>query len=324
MGKKIVFLLALTLVIKVIYSQHYRAFDSTTTWGTEFVYKVDGTCYVQENKKYKIQGSVLNNGNKWLQVGAQGQSHWHPNSPVMTCMSLSFFMPGPYNTTVGFLLNDTINKRVYFKNNLPANYTPTLSDVLYDFNKVVGDTFVFSGCLPYKLKIYKIDSVLFSGKYHKRFVTAVVPFPIGNSRVSIIEGIGCTIDPFFPSINGMNEQYRNLLCFASPLQSQTVMNDTTFTNGVCNNLLLNLKQATLSKIAIYPSPADDNIIVMHDEEGVDKLEYTIVDVMGRPVLKGTLLQNDRNIPIKNLNNGIYFVNFSDSNGSFSKKIVVAR
>jgi hypothetical protein len=328
MIKKTIFFIILSLYLNIIYSQKYQPVDSTTVWATEYVYKIDGTCYVQENGKSYIKGYVLNNGNKWLKIFYSKTSNWHPNSPSATCMNLSYTMPAQsLNQASGYLLNDSLNKKVYVKNSLPVNYTPTNADVLYDFNnKLVGDTLYVTGSvLPLKFKINTIDSVLFTGKYHKRFITAYTGSSIANTMYSFTEGIGSSIHPFSPGINAMGEQYRKLLCFASPTLSIAVSTHTVFANGTCANFVMNLSERNKFEFNIYPNPVSDKLSIVNVQFVPEKIDYELIDLVGQLKQKGELKENRNDIGLQNLSDGIYFINFYKEGSIISStKIIVSR
>ena len=192
--------------------------DSTTVWSSEYGYKYSSsTCYLQENQKYYIKGYVVDLGRVWHKVYTTRVTQVHPMSFCSTPPSL----PAPiYNSLRGYLYNDVANKKIYILNLAPSNYTLSPNDVWYDFNKTVGDSLYFrhpSYSPPvYKFKINSIDSILFSGKYHKRFLTTCVPSAINvPNPVSFIEGVGSSFGPFDAGINPMGEQFTNCLLYTS-------------------------------------------------------------------------------------------------------------
>lgn len=325
--KKIAIIIVFIFSLNKMYSQKYRPVDSTTAWATEYVYKIDGTCYVQQKGKFYIKGYTLNNSNKWLKIYSSQTSNWHPNSPQATCMNLSFNMPGPsYNNFGGYLLNDSLNKRVYFKGNLPANYTPVAADILYDFNnKIVGDTLYVPSFQTLKFKITAIDSVLFTGKYHKRFIGKTSASLNPQQEYSFTEGIGSSIHPFYPIINGMGEQYSNLLCFASPTQSIAVTNHTLFANGSCTSFLMSSLEKNKDEFSIFPNPVSNKLSIINMQFVSERTEYELIDLVGHQKLKGQLKEGDNNIDLQTLSDGIYFINFyKEGNIVSSKKIVISK
>ncbi len=329
--KKIIIVSLLALVSIAGYSQKYRLFDSTTVWGTEYAQKVQTNCYTLENDKYFIKGYELNNGNIWLKVFYNYTKYWHPASA-----GYCYTMPPVLNPTngnnilLGYLYNDSINKRVYFTTTLTANYVPPANKILYDFNKVLGDTMYYTNPymppnMPAKFKINAIDSILFSGKYHKRFLGTSNFIVNSSTTVSFTEGIGSSIDPFSPVRSSFFESWSYLLCFASPSHSLSVSNHTVLTNGGCTNLVMNISEKEKSSFDIFPNPAADHLSVTVEQSAYAKINYEFINVVGELKQKGELTAVSTHINLQHLANGIYFINFyKEGTIVLSKKIVVDR
>jgi ELWxxDGT repeat protein len=72
------------------------------------------------------------------------------------------------------------------------------------------------------------------------------------------------------------------------------------------------------QLMVYPNPADKAIYVRYDAP----VEFKIVDMMGRTIMKGTTSNADSPVMIEHLNAGTYvFIAFT-SHGQIAKKIVV--
>lgn len=329
--KKIIIVAVFIFSINKIYSQKYRLFDSTTVWGTEYAQKVQTNCYTLENDKYFIKGYELNNGNVWLKVFYNYTKYWHPAS-AGNCYTMAPVLnpTNGNNIPLGYLYNDSINKRVYFTTTLTANYVPPANKILYDFNKVLGDTMYFNN--PYmppnmyaKFKITAIDSILFSGKYHKRF-SGTSDFILNSSvTVSFAEGIGSSIDPFSPVRSSFFESWSYLLCFASPSHSLSVSSHTVLANGGCNNLVMKLDENEENSFGIYPNPASDNLYITVKQSAYENINYEFINVVGELKQKGALTAASSNISLHTLASGIYFINFYKEGAIVSsKKIVIDR
>jgi hypothetical protein len=325
---RIIVLAIFIFLLNKIFSQKYQPVDSTTVWATNYYYKTNPYyCYESQNLKYFSKGYELNNGNIWLKIqfSAQNYSNSTPSNP--NCVNSNWFSNG----FMGYLFNDTINKRVFFRpvwlGSLPPNHIPEISnsntnELIYDFNKVVGDSMYVNSIV--KFEILSIDSILFSGKYHKRFLTVATPsINTLNTNISFIEGIGSSIDPFEPFKADGFESGSKLLCFASPTQSMSVTNHTVFTNGGCANLVLNIKETEIFGLNIYPNPASDHISVVLDQNSVAGTNYKVVNLLGQEKLTGTLKETKNDIDLVDLKSGIYFINFY-KNDQFvlCKKIVI--
>jgi hypothetical protein len=329
--KKIVIITVFIFLINKTFSQKYQPVDSTTVWATNYYYKTNPYyCYESQNLKYFSKGYELNNGNIWLKIqfSAQNYSYATPSNP--NCVNSNWFSNG----FIGYLFNDTINKRVFFRNSifgaLPPNHIPLsttsgTNELIYDSNKMVGDSMYVSSYNSY-FKILSIDSVLFSGKYHKRFLATISP-PNGSlPKISLLEGIGSSIDPFTPYKAAGFESGSKLLCFASPTDSISVTSHTVFTNGNlgCANLSLNnVKEIEKFDLSIYPNPASDHISVVLEQNSAVGTNYKVVNLLGQEHLTGTLKETKNDIDLVDLKSGIYFINFyKNDRFVLCKKIVI--
>ena len=207
---------------------------------------------------------------------------------------------------------------------------PPANKILYDFNKVLGDTMYYNN--PYmppnmyaKFKITAIDSILFSGKYHKRFL-GTSDFILNSSvTVSFAEGIGSSIDPFSPVRSGFFESWSYLLCFASPSHSLSVSSHTVLANGGCNNLVMKLDEKEKNSFGIFPNPASDHLSITVEQSAYEKINYEFINVVGEVKQKGELTAASTNINLQHLASGIYFINFYKEGTIVSgKKIVIDR
>jgi len=70
------------------------------------------------------------------------------------------------------------------------------------------------------------------------------------------------------------------------------------------------------QVALYPNPAQKNIMLNNVSE-YDT--YKIYDTNGRLIVNGKLKEDQTTINVEQLNDGIYFVNISDSSGVHSLK-----
>lgn len=324
--KEIVIIIVFIFSINKTFSQKYQPVDSTTVWATYYSYKYNN-CYMQNNIKYFSKGYEINNGNVWLKIHSSMASNL--NGQHISCQAPPLFGTG----LIGYLFNDTINKKVFFRpttlppNHIPLNNNSWTNELIYDFNKVVGDSMFVQPNNVY-FKILSIDSILFSGKYHKRYITATSPFNSLIPKISLLEGIGSSIDPFAPyKANGF-ESNSKLLCFASPTQSMSVTNYTVFTDGNlgCANLSMinvNVKETEQFDFSIYPNPTSDHITIVLEQNSAVGTNYKVINLLGQEQSAGTLKETKNVIDLVSLKSGIYFINFC-KNDRFvlCKKIVI--
>lgn len=91
-----------------------------------------------------------------------------------------------------------------------------------------------------------------------------------------------------------------------------------------NNLVINSVNSTnISKVSvnIYPNPAKDivNIKIAPYKPG---LNYKIYNILGKTVYNGCINSDLTNVPVNNLNDGIYFINLFSFNESITHKIII--
>lgn len=173
------------------FAQKYQAIDSTLVWSTEQWEKQ--SCYVVTQSQFYTKGYELNNGRAWLKVYKSYYSYsFGPTCPPA--------VPWIYNQFDSYVWNDTINKRVYKTFTLTPSFNPAASNLLYDFNKGIGDTIVlnplFGSFLSgFKLPITNVDSILFAGKYHRRLITDCIPgiLQLNNTKATFMEGVGSSL-----------------------------------------------------------------------------------------------------------------------------------
>lgn len=307
-------------------AQQYRPFDSTTVWSSEYGYKYSSaTCYLLENQKYYMNGYVIDLGRIWHKVYCSKVTQVHPFS---SCATPPTIPPPVFNALRGYLYNDVLNKKVYFKQTAPSSSTLSPNDVWYDFNKTVGDSLYLrnpSYIFPYyKFKINSTDSILFSGNYHKRFFVTCVPAAINIANpLSFVEGIGSSLGPFDALINGMGEQYTNLLCFASPTQTMSITNHSVYTTGgSCSNITLGIIKNSINEGGIFPNPAS-NYFIIQNGDGHEELIYEVYNSIGQIQLSGTVI-GQKQINTETLSNGIYFIKISTNIQSEIKKLLIQK
>lgn len=306
-------------------AQKYRSIDTTLIWSTEEVGKNMASCYVQSQCKYYLKGFELNNSNFWYKIY---KSYSASGISFPACTT---FVSGPpvLNSFYGYVFDDTLNKKIYFKYSLPPNYTPVTSDLTYDFNnKNVGDTiYSFPTWLSsYRFGINSTDSVLFSGKYHKRYLTTIVPNHIflTGKQITFTEGIGSSLGAFGYTINPMGEAWSYLLCFASPTQTMSITNHSVYTNsGSCSNITLGMNEKGLTKGGVFPNPASNYFSIENRNNDSEEITYLVYNSLGQIQLSGTF-SGQIKINTETLSSGIYFVKLSAHSESETKKLMIQK
>ena len=80
-----------------------------------------------------------------------------------------------------------------------------------------------------------------------------------------------------------------------------------------------------SGILIYPNPGDENITVKSDNKTDSIIEITVVDTLGKTVIKENRNGNSNTciVNTKQLKNGSYTVIVKTTKSTISKKIIIA-
>lgn len=74
------------------------------------------------------------------------------------------------------------------------------------------------------------------------------------------------------------------------------------------------KKYTNIKIDIYPNPTSDYInIIITDNKVYERIDYKIIDLKGSVISSDTIDKLKKNINVSELSNGLYLLQFFDSN-----------
>jgi len=201
-------------------------------------------------------------------------------------------------TQLNYLIReDTIAGMVYY-----FNPTDSAEYILYNYNLNVGDSISYS-VYPaiYTDTVTSIDSVLYNGSYYK--ILNFQNKTLGSDRsYTVLEGVGCTNDPVFPSyFGGCFEYGESLICFyenglrpgiTAPINScskygTSCFYDSTFNNITGCDMFLstnNIKKPT-PDITISPNPSFDHIYITTDEQFDDNTTISVYDINGSCILK---------------------------------------
>lgn len=221
-----------------------------------------------------------------------------------------------YNVYQGALRQDSIHKKVYYRN----NSLTAVDTVLYNFNLNVGDT------LPVGYNNYRganyvssIDSILIGTNYRKQYHISVrgsTSYSDSN-YVSLIEGIGSTL--------GLTYQIFPPFEAGSYLNCFTQNNVQLYTNPMRNcDLTIGIKAFNTqnSTFQIYPNPAT-NIISIDGLPLNEKTHIQIIDMFGNFVSE--LVVSDKTnvmINVSGLSEGVYNIRITNTEGSISKRVVL--
>jgi Secretion system C-terminal sorting domain len=252
--------------------------------------------------------------------------------------TIDYFNPVAPNSNgdieFALLRNDKANKKVYIKglnNNLRFNLSLDTSEkLLYDFSLMVGDKFSPNAILHSQsdsLEVIGIDSII-DEQNIKRAVYTI--FPKGNSPVIsngyIIQGVGGLKGligfPFEVMNNVYQEQFNCVnvngisykVNFAGPASSIEILSNSCNLH-VFTGVSLEREQSLLA----FPNPSSNYINI---SSANDNLEYTIRNVFGQiQVVNSSIINKRWQLDIRNLPNGLYFINAVSNNIHYYGKFI---
>jgi hypothetical protein len=125
------------------------------------------------------------------------------------------------------------------------------------------------------------------------------------------------------AISGATSQY-----YVSNKQSGTYKVQTTDKNG-CTNFSNTVQITGTKSFSVYPNPAKDNFAITLNDETLGKTIITVINGTGTKVME---VETDKQsedfyqvIPIKNLNEGVYYVRVTvDQVNVYNTKIVIVK
>ena len=276
--KKILFGFILMSFSLLLSGQHYNPFpDSNAIWRVDRrPYGVSiGEYYLYQ---YTIKGDTVIGGNDYKIINRSGKK---ANGTLY------------FNVNIGFIRDDTVAKKVYFRFNNGISDT-----LLFDFSLNIGDTLRNMLNVPnsygYTLFVDSIDSILLANKYYKRFILGAID-PFGNPSVLeppyLIEGIGSS----FGLIEPIDELYMDatgytLWCFS--------LDDTTlfpsFTPDPCEMIVgIEEPENNSPAMTIAPNPFSNETTISYSLTKSDQVTLSIYDITRRLV---TVLENNYKIP----------------------------
>lgn len=198
--------------------------------------------------------------------------------------------------------------------------------ILYNFNKVVGDTLKvwdISQSPPLGGQItttlVAIDSVLLlDNKYHKRFQYSQ------NTFHHVIEGVGGEkglLTPYFTIF----ETDINMICMGATNSTlSTIYMNPGYANVGCTPNIMGLKaHKSNSRINLFPNPVTEQLHITMNES--TDATYELMDVLGNkiPLVKiENKPSSELSFNLSALPKGIYFIRVQENNGEmFIEKII---
>ena len=196
---------------------------------------------------------------------------------------------------------------VYWWDKQSQNYT-----TLYNFNANVGDQWtIHVGTQNITMHVDEVNNVEYNGQTYR-----VLTVSEANDIFSgdIICGIGHTTS-FFPEkmLNNRDFDVDGMRCYwhfgEELLQFGEVDCDEIY------NIYNDVAENEETGFEVYPNPAKDILIIKSDVlemcHGAYLQEYTITNITGQIMMRGTISSDNQQINIENLPDGMYFVNINN-------------
>ncbi|MCB0408897.1 MAG: T9SS type A sorting domain-containing protein [Flavobacteriales bacterium] len=197
----------------------------------------------------------------------------------------------------------------------PPSYNQEL--LLYNFNKTIGDTILYSYLDSSYIYIYDIDSILIDNSYRKQYhyyYTNNGSMSCYPNSQNYVEGLGDINNGLFSILMIYFESSYYFGCYQD--NQISYVNYYNVTN--CETVSTNNKEV-IELIEIYPNPAKEKLNIRLDNYKNSKLE--IYDILGNRLFTFLPTNNDNWIDISILKTGIYILKIIDKKGdSISKRI----
>jgi len=184
--------------------------------------------------------------------------------------------------------------------------------LLYDFNLTVGDTIhivnYFLNSTPCTLTLIRIDSILINSQQVRKFV-------FDNTLEYWIEGIGSSFGLLNVGYRDTTSCKYNLICCK---RGEYVYINSNYSD--CDFKTNSIKPIKTNDIHynIYPNPVNNDAILRISECNVSEFYFEIFNSLGTKVYQKYFYNNECEIDISNLNNGLYIY------AIINNKIIIGR
>jgi hypothetical protein len=207
-------------------------------------------------------------------------------------------------TYAGGIRQDILNEKIF---QIDVNGQET--DISFDQHILVGSSIACPDLGYNNCHVKSIDSVLIGSKYRKQF-EIVASSPDTTYRSYYVAGVGTVGASGF-------EWGQNIVCFS--IKNQKFYGYAP--SYVCQLSYLGMEEIeTRYAPRIEPNPASTNIFV--DLQGVfNSGSLTIYSFIGQELIKKEISENMTNIDIRQLQNGVYFLKFSNAKTTRMVKFV---
>ena len=207
------------------------------------------------------------------------------------------------------------NGIVYWWDKQSQSYT-----TLYDFNANVGDQWTINvGTHSITMHVDEVNNVEYNGATY-RVLTVRDADDIFSG--DIICGIGHTTSFFPEKLLNNSKDYRveGMRCYW--IDGEQLLH---FGDVDCEEVYVehhDVAENTARELSVYPNPAKDILIIKSDVlemcHGASLQEYTITNITGQIMMRGTISSDNQQVDVSNLENGMYFIKVGEKSMKFIK------
>lgn len=283
-------------------AQSYLPFpEQGGIWGSEHssiicLNGITAVCYVN---KTVTNGDTIINGLKYVKLLERSLQQDGGGWLALT---------GIYNA--GFLRNDSINKRVYYKETASSNDT-----LLYDFNLEVGDTLPVSMVYDPQQSVITVDNIdtiteneVMLRRYHLDHA--------GWGDSYLIEGVGSTLGLFSPIVPFFEFTW-DLVCYYNYEKM------ISWGSGWCDQIIVDVQGLSEGKnLSVYPNPFNNTLNINYSNKDHEIISVEIYNSIGQKNFSQNILHFPFIVNTTGFLPGIYMMNMYRSGKQVSFKKLV--
>lgn len=199
---------------------------------------------------------------------------------------------------------DTLAKKVWILVN-------GAEKLIYNFNKIKGDTSLLYDDLSKTIQTYTITNVdsllLGDGLYHRVFWF--------NNGSRNIEGVGSLFSLSMPAFINVLEVTSDFVCF----KELKPIYKTIYGSDCALDLQLPERYNNHLKISVYPNPASSKITIVLS--AASNADARLLNILGEEVLSTKLEEEKTQLDISSLAPGLYYLKIKQGKGTITQKIL---
>lgn len=303
------FTITLIFLAKFVWGQTADFVDMNATWNVAETYPAATPQNIgfaaTTTKTYGFSGDTLINSIAWNQMYYTSDSTFSSSSKL---------------TKAGYVRSQ--NNRVLFMN---TTFKP---DTIYNFNFQVGDSVKYD--FSYKssyIFVTNIDSILLSGKYHKRFFFSEPGGPTAFTHLNEIwiEGIGSIHGPLFPASprEFTYEVPDSMKVTCYKINSTQIWSNPYYKNCY-TNIILSVHEFhdKEEKVLVFPNPVSSELTIQLPQTTNEEHHISLFDMQGKLIQKKNCKNsNQLAIDTNNLENNMYFLKIESGNRVFKTTFI---